>query len=144
MISNDLIQAALIAKLKADTALVAWLTAESAANEIREIQWQGAQFVYPAVRAGAGSQLPGGNGPCYTTTGQTPFSVLAFAEDDSSQNADILAGLVEDALLGKKLTGTGFSSGPILSDGLVHATRTGERVWQAVFLGRMQLYGGFP
>lgn len=144
MISNDLVQAALVAALKANAALVAWLTARSAPNEIREAQWQGDSFTYPAVRVQVGTQLANGNGPCYPVNGEVPFTIYAFSESDSSQQADVLAGLVGAALLGNHLSGTGFTTGPVLSDGLVHATRTGERVWQAVFLGRMQLYGGLP
>lgn len=144
MISNDLIQAAIISHLKADTTLVDWLTALSAGEEIRETQWQGVQFGYPAVRVQIGTQMPGGNGPCYVTTGETPFTVLSFSEHDSSQQADQLMGLVEDALLGNHLSGSGFRTGPVLSDGLIKATRTGERLWQAVGLFRMQLYGGLP
>lgn len=141
MIANNLIQAAIIAELKADSALVDWLTAESAADEIRETQWQGAAFVYPAVRVAAGTQLPDGpTSHCYPTNGETTFTVLSFAEDDSSQNADILAGLVNDALLGKRLSGTGFKSLSIMSNGLSHAIRTGERVWQANGLYRMYIY----
>ena len=58
MISNDLVQAAIVAKLKADTTLVAWLTARSAENEIRESQWQGTVFSFPAVRVELGTQEP--------------------------------------------------------------------------------------
>jgi hypothetical protein len=144
MISNDLIQAAIITTLKADTTLVNWLTAEGVGDEIREAQWQGRDFEYPAVRVQAGNQQAGGNGPCYVTTGETPFIIYCYSENDSSQQADQLAGLVDDALLGKHLSGSGFSTGPVLSDGLIKATRTGERVWQGTFLGRMQLYGGLP
>lgn len=144
MISNDLVQAAIISRLQADAALIAWLTAEGAVSEIREAQWQGRTFVYPAVRVQVGTQLAGGNGPCYTTTGETAFTIYCFGEDDSSRLADQLAGLVDDALLGRHLSGSGFSTGPVLSDGLIKAVRTGERVWQATFLGRMQLYGGLP
>ncbi len=144
MLSNDLIQAAIITKLKANTALTNFLTAASAANEIREAQWQGREFVYPAVRVQVGTQAAGGNGPCYVTTGQTPFTIYCYSEQDSSRQSDQLAGLVDDALLGLRLSGTGFRTGPVLSDGLVKAVRTGERTWQAIFLGRMQLYGGLP
>lgn len=144
MISNDLIQAAIIAKLQASTALVNFLTSKSAGDEVREVQWQGRGFVYPAVRAAVGTQTPGGNGPCYTVNGETAFTVMSFSELDSSEEADQLAGLVEDALLGLHIVGTGFRTGPVLSDGHVHATRTGERVWQAVTTYRMQIYGGLP
>ncbi len=144
MISNDLVQAAIVAQLKADTPLVDWLTARTSGSEIRETQWQGRTFSYPAVRVQIGAQLPGGNGPCYVTTGEAPFTVLSFSEQDSSQQADQLMGLVNDALLGKHLSGSGFRTGPVLSDGLIKATRIGERLWQAVGLFRMQLYGGLP
>ena len=144
MISNDLVQAAIVAQLKANTTLTTWLTDESAGDEIREAQWQGRAFTYPAVRVQVGTQQAGGNGPCYTTTGETTFTIYCYSENDSSQECDQLAGLVDNALLGLRLSGTGFSTGPVLSDGLIHAVRTGERVWEAVCLFRCQLYGGFP
>lgn len=141
MISPELIQAAIISHLKANTPLVAWLTALSAGAEIRETSWQGAVFTYPAVRAEAGSQLPGpATSVCYLTTGEVPFTILSFGESDSSKQADTLAGLVNTALMGQRIAGTGFRSMAIQSDGLTHATRTAERVWQAIGLYRMQIY----
>ena len=141
MIANNNIQAAIIAKLKANTALTDWLTARSAGSEIRETSWQGAAFTYPAVRASVGTQQPGPDtSHCYLTTGEVPFTVLCFSESDSSQQADVLAGLVNAALIGQRLSGTGFRSLAIQSDGLTHAVRTGERVWRAVGLFRMQIY----
>jgi len=141
MISPELIQAAIISHLKADTNLIAWLTARSVANEIREANWQGAAFSYPAVRAEAGSQLPGPpTSVCYLTTGEVTFTVQSFDESDSSKETDVLAGLVNTALVGTRINGTGFNSLAIQSDGLTHATRTAERVWRAVGLYRMQIY----
>jgi hypothetical protein len=43
----DEVQLALIERLKADTALVALL---GTADQIKETEWQGANFVFPAVR----------------------------------------------------------------------------------------------
>lgn len=141
MISNVAIQTAIIAQLKANTALVNWLTALSAGNEIRETNWQGTTFTYPAVRAAAGNQQPGPEtSKCYLTTGETPFTVVSFSEHDSSQQADDLAALVNAALVGKRISGTGFRSLAIMSDGLTHAVRTTERLWRAVGLYRMQIY----
>lgn len=141
MIANNTIQAALISHLKADTPLVNWLTGYAAENEIREIEWQAAQFVYPGVRIGIGTQVPDGpTSVCYLTNGEVPFTALCFGEGDSSSQADELAGLVNDALLGKRVSGSGFRSMAVQSDGLTHATRTGERVWRAVGLYRMQIY----
>lgn len=141
MIASNLIQAAIIAALQADANLVAWLTAKTAGDEIRERQWQGADFVYPAVRVEVGTQLPDGpTSSCYETNGDVTFTVQSFSEDDSSQNADTLAGLVSGALFGKRLNGGGFATLKIRSDGLSHATRTGERTWRANGLYRMYAY----
>ncbi len=121
---------------------MAWLTAQSAGDEIREAQWQGAAFVYPAVRVEVGSQTPESEtSHCYETNGIVPFTVLSFTEDDSSQNVDILASLVNTAIFGKRISGTGFAGLAIRSDGLSHATRTGERTWRAIGLYRMYIYG---
>lgn len=141
MIRNDLIQAAIVAKLKANTTLVNWLTARSAGSEIREATWQGRDFVYPCVRVQVGTQEPDGNGPCYTTNGSTTFTLFSYSEHDSSQECDELAGVANAALLGLHIAGTGFTTGPVLSDALIKATRTGERVWESVGLYRMQVYG---
>jgi hypothetical protein len=141
MISNVELQKAVIAKLKANADLVNWLTARSANDEIRETSWQGTVFTYPAVRADVGTQVPGEiTSKCYLTTGEIPFTVLSFSESDSSQQADELASLVNIALVGTRLSGTGFGSLSIQSDGLTHAVRTGERLWRAVGLYRMQVY----
>jgi hypothetical protein len=133
VISPELIQAGIITHLKADTALVAWLTARSAEDEIRENQWQGRQFVYPAVRVDLLPQTEPGNPPCYS---QSLFNVFVFTEGDSSKDCGILAGLVDTALLRKKFSGTGYNSGLVISLGTVPPIRTAERVWQA--LGQYQ------
>lgn len=140
MISNDTFQAAVVAKLKANATLANWLTSLGAGSEIRENQWQGATFVYPAVRVDVGTQTPVGDGPCYLTTSEFTFTVLSFSESDSSKEADLLAGLVNAALVGRQLSGTGFKSLVIKSDGLTSASRTGERTWRAAGLYRVTIY----
>lgn len=141
MIANDRIQAAIVAKLKADATLIAWLTARSAGSEVRESQWQGTVFTYPAVRVDLGTQMPSGNGPCYLANGEMPFTVYSYSEDDSSKQADVLAGLVNDALLGQQFSGTGFTTGLVKSDGLASATRLAERLWRAAGFYRVNIYG---
>lgn len=140
MVSNEVFQAAVIAKLKANTTLTSWLTARGAGSEIRENQWQGAAFVYPAVRIDVGTQTPIGDGPCYLENSEVTFTVLSFSESDSSKEADVLAGLVNLALVGKQLSGTGVKSLVIKSDGLTSASRTGERTWRAAGLYRVTIY----
>ena len=141
MISPELIQAAIITKLKANIALTDFLTALSAGDEIRESQWTGVTFTYPAVRVEAGTQIPDGDlGTCHTTRSEVPFTVASFSDGDSSRQADTLAGLVNAALFGIRLSGMGFRSMIINSDGLIHAARTAERAWRSVGLYRMRLY----
>lgn len=139
MIDNDLIQAAIVAKLKADTPLVNWLTALGAGSEIREAQFQSREFLYPNVRVEVGTQIEEGNPPCYSTI---PFTVYSYSEKDSSREANQLAGYVNDAILRKAVYGSGWISGIIITDGSIAARRVSERVWQAVNLYRMNIYGG--
>jgi len=139
MIDNDLIQAALVAKLKADTALVAYLTGFGAGSEIREAQYQSREFLYPAVRVEVGTQTEEGDPPCYSTL---PFTVYSYSEKDSSREANQLAGYVNDAILRKAVYGSGWISGIIITDGAIAARRANERVWQAVNLYRVNIYGG--
>jgi len=139
MVGNDVVQAALVAALKANTALTTWLAARSTAGEIREAQYQGTQFSYPAVRVAVGDQVPVGD-TCYTTRAEVTFETWCYSEHDSSQQCDQLAKLVADALLGKRISGTGFASLVILCDSFPHAVRTGERLWEAFALWRMEIY----
>lgn len=139
MIDNDLLQAAVVAKLKANSALTTWLAARSTAGEIREGQFQGREFEYPSVRVELGTQIEDGNPPCFSTL---PFTIYAYSEKDSSQEANQLAGLVADALLRQNVSGSGWHSQLIISDGQIAARRVSERVWQAASLYRMNVYGG--
>lgn len=155
MIDNNLIQAAIVTKLKANAALVGYLTQFGAQDEIRESQYQAAGFLYPNVRVELGTQIEEGNPPCYSTT---PFTVYSYSEKDSSQEANQLAGYVNRAfgfdangahtpqavLVTGSSVGSSFHSGIIISDGSIAARRVSERVWQAVGLYRMNIYGGTP
>ncbi len=101
MIDNDDIQAGLVAYLKAQTTTVVALINSS--GEIKEDQWQGTTFVYPAVRVDLGLQLPKANCDAADVT----FSILCYSEDASSQEADELAGTVNNDLHRKAFTQSG-------------------------------------
>lgn len=139
MISPELVQAGIVAHLKADSALIAFLTARSAQNEIRENQWQGRSFSYPALRVDLLTQTEPGNPPCYS---QTAFNVFCFTEDNSSKECGVLAGLLNESLIRKKFSGTGYISGLVTTLGMVPPLRTTERVWQALGQFQANLYGG--
>lgn len=139
MIDTNLIQAGIVTKLLANAALTTYLTSQQATGEIRESEYQSAEFVYPNVRVEMGTQVEEGNPPCYSTI---PFTIYYNSEHDSSKQANHLAGLGNSALIRQTFSGTGFISGIIISDGSVAARRTGQRIWQAAGFYRANIYGG--
>lgn len=79
------VQAAFIAHLKASPTITSQMTGVSG-TEIREAQWQGADFVYPALRVYV-DYMPSLNG-CGTDTAKVCIEV--HAEDKSSLKAQQL------------------------------------------------------
>jgi len=130
MIANDILQKAIVARLKADGPLVAALNGSN--KEVREQQWQGRNFTYPAVRVALGTQMPRIEmTPCEWA--RLSFSILCLSEEHSSQQTDNIAGLVNAALHKQAWTVTadGFRFHFIRSAGLNSAIRMSERVWRA-------------
>jgi len=128
MISNDLIQAALITRLKAAATVTSLL---SSAGSVKESQWQGTTFSYPAVRLSLGVQVPAQGYEC--DSAMIPFTVICKDENASSKKADALAGAVANALHGKRwcdiIQGVRFTTARVV--GLASATREDERTWRA-------------
>ena len=123
MLDNDDIQAGLVAYLKAQTAITDLL---SASADIKEDQWQGTTFVYPAVRVDLGPQLP--RGDCNAS--EITFSILCFDENASSQSTDELAGTVNNELHKKAFTNNSVRFS-IYSQGLIPAIRMDDRTWRS-------------
>jgi hypothetical protein len=122
MMNNNDLQEAIIDRLKHNVALLAALTD---ADEIREAQWQGTEFVYPCVRVALGTQVPSIAGcELYSIS----FSISAFSELESSKEANEIAYLVSEALE------TPFTFGTVkflMLDGkLIDAIRQ-DRTWVA-------------
>lgn len=85
MITNNDSQAALIAWLKANTAILA--LDSNFPVEIREEDWQGEDFSYPNIRVSCEITA----GECYDDL----FSIIScFSEQKSSQEAQNIAGTV--------------------------------------------------
>lgn len=138
---NSDLQAAVLSELQGDATLTGWLASRGAGDEVREAQWQGDEFVLPAVRINIGTQVPLDEGNCQANT-TVDFTVSCISEQPSSQEVDQLAGLVNDALLGVQLSGSTFRTAPIVSEGSTGALRIGEqRVWRAFNLYRVVVYG---
>lgn len=92
MINNADIQTAWISKLKA----TATLTARVPATEIRENQWMGQTFSYPAVRVKLGPLAPVvQNINC--NNWRSEVAILVFTEQKSSRTADEIAGIIATA-----------------------------------------------
>ena len=128
MISNNEIQEALTTKLQAETLVLAEL---SDTDEIRENQWQGTTFSYPAIRINMIRNHPLENSDCNQTNISVGLQV--FSEDASSMQADRIAGIIQDELHDKP-----FSQGGLLialwTDDLIPATRSNMRTWKSEVL----------
>lgn len=138
MISTQTVQEALVTELKNDAPLVTAVGAE-----IREAQWQGVDFAYPAIRVDMIRMVPWHPGTCANRLNCSKFSVLTFSEESSSFEANQLAGLVVDVLHLIYVEGTGWKSGRIrLSPGgQSAAVRVSGRVWRTETLFEVNIYG---
>lgn len=127
MIANNIIQADLVADLKAFTTLTDVL---ASADEVREDQYQGTVFDYPAVRVAINQQIYRDNSD-QCDVARVTFSIRCFAEPASSLLADRIAGIVNDRLHKRIFRGTGYNIPRIRSRGLSSAVRTPNTLWRA-------------
>ncbi len=126
MIPNPVIQADLIADLLSFTTLTALL---HSAQEVREDQYQGTIFGYPAVRLALFQQAQ------IIQTEQCDLArltvaVRCYAEGASSKLADTIAGVVNGRWHRYNFHGTGWVTW-LRSTGLVGAVRVTENLWRA-------------
>ena len=131
MISDEVIQAAIIAKLKSFTTLTA-LLAEGVSG-IKEYQWQGDTFKYPAVRLDLESNgyTFDANGQC--TSQDIEFSLYFYSEEKSSKQCSQLKGITINLLVGKGFTQNGlrFSELRLERGGNIPAMREDEHTWRS-------------
>jgi len=103
---------AVIAFLKADVAIVAVV-----GDEIREANWMGSDFTYPALRVDTSrmsAQILNGN--CEGEWFLITFSVYIFSEGRSSKAGQNLAGLVGRRFQNNRLITADFRSQPLNID----------------------------
>jgi len=134
MISNKVIQADMVAWLKTQGTLTT-LLAGGTSDEVREEQYQGTVFGYPAVRLAVLNQAPITERE-HCDHARLTVTVRCYAEGASSRPVDILAGVVNDLLHRKQFRGTGWYT-TFYSSGLVGAVRLNEKLWrsEAMFTG---------
>lgn len=121
--SNDEIQAALLTYIRSKATITAVITS----TEMREDQWQGTAFTYPAIRIRMISNVPSSTQCNYNNIS---LSFLVFTEDASSQNADRIAGIISQALHDRS-----FSSNNIAfylkTTNLIPAIRSDKTTWRS-------------
>lgn len=128
MLRNDEIQAALIAKLKGNVTIVALL---SSSGDIKEDQWQGTNFIYPAVRLQLNSNEPLGGFDCRHL--RIGLSILVFSETDNSLQADQIAGIINNELHEKPFSSNGIAISLRMTN-LVPAVRSERLIWRSQIL----------
>jgi hypothetical protein len=125
VLRNDQIQAAIVSYLKGKSDVTSLLA--NGAEEIREDQWQGREFKYPNVRVRLIENEPE-EPNC--DLHRVIFSCLVFSEDASSQQADTIAGIINNTLHGKSFSSNSISFSTRTTS-LVPAIRSDERTWRA-------------
>ena len=129
MISDEVIQAALIAKLKTFTNVTVLLT--DGATDIKELQWQGDDFHYPAVRLDLEDNSIYFDEQEKCTLQEVTFSVYIYSQERSSKQCSQIKGLVMNNLIGKSWSGTGVKFVKIRLNDNSPAIREDERTWRA-------------
>lgn len=124
---NDQIKAGIVAKLKANATILAELNDTS---EVRESQWQADNFSYPNIRVRAISNKPT-MGNCNLSTIQ--IGIAVFSEEDSSQEADRIAGIIANELHTQSFTSVAIKFALSVGD-LNPAIRIDENTWMSEVL----------
>jgi hypothetical protein len=121
---NDQIKSAIVAKLKANTTITAQL---KDTNEIREAQWQADNFTYPNIRVRVIDNNPT-LANCNLSTIRIGIGV--FSEQDSSQEADKIAGIIANELHTQSFTSLTIKLS-LMVENLKGAIRTDDRTWMS-------------
>ena len=130
MLRNDQVQAAIVAYIKAQSTITDELvTAQNSngADEVREDNWQGREFTYPNIRVRLITNEPA-DPECNLHS--VTLSFLVFSEDPSSQEADRIAGIINNTLHGRSFQSNNISFS-LRTTSLVPAIRSDERTWRA-------------
>jgi hypothetical protein len=144
MINPAYLKQAVINLLKADTTLV---TALGNSDKIKEAQFQGQDFSYPAIRVDLQLQTPIGTGTDRVRLSNASWTIRVYSTDSSSLEADNIIGLVINAMFNKQWVGTDLSNNVnfnLVRINLINtdpAFRISERAWMGtiVFEGLINL-----
>jgi hypothetical protein len=126
-ITNDVIQAAVIAWLKTRPLITAEVVS---AEEIKEDQWGGAVFAYPGIRVRLISNNPTGHQGCPQ---DCTVGIQVYTEDASSINADRIAGIIAKEIHDNSFIQSSIQFGVQVTN-LVPAYHRDAQTWMAEVL----------
>lgn len=130
MIGDEVIQAGIIARLKTYPTPTGAFTNSS---EIRELEWQGDEFVYPNIRLDLEDNRDYFDEQERCSLQYIEFSVYVFSESRSSKQASQIKSEIIDFLKGRGWTNlthnVKFSSPRLIEN--IPAIRVEERIWRS-------------
>lgn len=110
------VQAAWVAYLKAQPTLVALLPSS---NNIKELEWQGEDWTYPAVRISV-DFFPSVNG-CIP---RAEIFIDIFSEGKTSNQASNIAGMIQNLVHRRPFTSVGVTSFMVIVQEVTHPARS--------------------
>lgn len=133
MFSNYVVRAVLVSYLKNNSATIGIVS-----KEVREKQWQGNDFDYPAIRVKIIFQKPPLDATCNWADLQ--FSVQCYSELASSQESESMELEVTKLLDNKTISSGGVKIYSLHCVGMIGSNRVDERTWMAetMFTGKVQ------
>lgn len=137
MISDELIQADLITKLKTFTNVTSVLG--DGVNGIKELQWQGDTFTYPCVRLDLETNGYEFDEQERCSLYYVEFSLYIFSQERSSKQASQIKGLLENNLTGLGFTGANAKYNRLRLVESVPAVREDSRTWRTSLKYRTRL-----
>lgn len=115
----------------------ATLTAVVPSANIKENNWQGTTFSYPAIRVELMNHAPMGNGIDRLKLSMITFSVKVYSEQDSSVEANRIIDIVNNILFNSQISGVDennveqFRMIRIDLQTAMPTVRLGQRLWKS-------------
>ncbi len=128
MIGDEVVQAAIIAKLKSLAPFGA-----VASTEVKELEWQGDSFTYPNIRVDLEENNFYYDEQLQCNLQNVEFSVYIFSEQRSSKEASQIKTLVINSMVSGGFSNSTYSVRflPVRIMDNVPAIRESERTWRA-------------
>lgn len=133
MLSNYQLQSAIIAYLKAQSAITDALDIDNdgdGADEIREDQWKGSNYTYPNIRVRLITNNPlHDDADC--SASRISLSIMVFSEKDSSLECEQISGIIHTTLHGKSFITNGIAFAKLRTTNLIPAISVGLQTWRS-------------